>query len=158
MSGISTYLISVLSATMICAVLKRLFGKNDSICMVIHLLTGVFLMVIVVQPILNLSFAEIPMHINAYSADAAIIVGEGQSYAQETKYAYIKEQLEIAILQEASKKNACVMLDIKLSDDGSFSPEQIVISGVVTPYAKSYLSQYIAQTVGIKKENQLWIG
>ena len=158
MNGIGSYLISVLAAAMICALVNRFWEKKDSISMVIRLLAGVFLMIVVLQPILHFSISDIPMNIDYLSAEAADIIEEGQLYSKETVQNLVKTQTEEYILQEAEKRNMQITVELRFDDTDPLKPESVIITGTSTPYAKSYLAQFLVDNVGIAKENQLWIG
>ena len=87
-------------------------------------------------------------------AQEAIAIGKEESRAELRKS--IKGQLEAYILQEASRYDAALSVDVVLDDGDYPGPESVTVTGNVSPYARKQISTMIATQLGIPKEAQQW--
>lgn len=158
MSDIAAYLLSVMSAAIICALLNDLFQKKDGVSGVIRMITGVFLSITLLQPILNFSLSDALWWVEDYSIEASGIVAEGEQMANTAMKECIKEQTEAYILNKAKQMQVSIVVEVELNDDDPPIPVAVAITGKLTPYAKSSLKQFLVSEIGIAKENLLWIG
>ena len=122
----------------------------------IRLLCGVFLTVVLVQPLCGLSFEEPLRWTEDLNALGAEIVEQGSREAQAQKEAIIKARLEAYIVEKAAQAGASVTADITLGGDGL--PRAVTVTGALSPAAKRQLRQVMTEALGIPEVRQQWNG
>mgnify|MGYP000885463590 FL=1 len=155
MEGLREYLLRLLWAALVCGVVNRT-AKGSGCAPVIRLLCGVFLTVVLVQPLCGLSFEEPLRWAENLNALGAEIVEQGSREAQAQKEAIIKTRLEAYIVEKADQTGASVSADITLDDDGL--PRAVTVTGVLSPAAKGRLKRMLTQELGIPEVRQQWNG
>ena len=103
MNGISSYLLTVLSVSIICALLKRLFEKQDVASGVIRLLTGILVTITIIRPVISISLNDFQWELEEYNNEASSTVEYGEAQAKASMETFIIEQTEAYILNEAKK-------------------------------------------------------
>lgn len=151
------YLFSVVTAALVCALVNRLIKKSGSSGAIVKLLSGIFLTLSVISPVINLDFSSVADYIEAFSYDADAYVSAGNEITDASMHRSIKQKSEAYILDKAASMEAELTVEVTLSDDSLPVPTDIVLTGRVSPYAKSKLSQMITDDLGIPKENQVWM-
>ena len=155
MEGLRAYLLRLLWAAMVCGILNRMV-KGSGCAPVIRLLCGVFLTVVLVQPLCGLSFEEPLRWTEDLNALGAEIVEQGSREAQAQKEAIIKTRLEAYIVEKAAQAGASVTADITLGGDGL--PRAVTVTGALSPAAKRQLRQVMTEALGIPEVRQQWNG
>lgn len=155
MEGLREYLLRLLWAAMVCGILNRMV-KSNGYAPVIRLLCGVFLTVVLVQPLCGLSFEEPLRWTEDLNALGAEIVEQGSREAQAQKEAIIKARLEAYIVEKADQAGASISADITLDDDGL--PRAVTVTGALSPAAKRQLRQVMTEALGIPEVRQQWNG
>ena len=155
MEGLRAYLLRLLWAAMVCGILNRMV-KGSGCAPVIRLLCGVFLTVVLVQPLCGLSFEEPLRWTEDLNALGAEIVEQGSREAQAQKEAIIKTRLGAYIVEKADQAGASVSADISLDGDGL--PQAVTVTGALSPAAKGRLKRMLTQELGIPEVRQQWNG
>ena len=155
MEGLREYLPRLLWAALVCGILNRMV-KGSGCAPVIRLLCGVFLTVVLVQPLCGLSFEEPLRWTEDLNALGAEIVAQGSREAQAQKEAIIKARLEAYIVEKAAQAGASVTADITLGGDGL--PRAVTVTGALSPAAKRQLRQVMTEALGIPEVRQQWNG
>lgn len=155
MEGLREYLLRLLWAALVCGIVNRT-EKGSGCAPVIRLLCGVFLTVVLVQPLCGLSFEEPLRWTEDLNALGAEIVEQGSREAQAEKEAIIKARLEAYIVEKADQAGASVSADITLDDDGL--PRAVTVTGALSPAAKGRLKRMLTQELGIPEVRQQWNG
>lgn len=155
MDAVKTYLLSVLGAAMVCAIVNRFTGKSPNET-VIKMTSGVFLLLTVLQPFA----ANDPVRWNSFpinfESKAAAAVQQGEAERQSAMSEFIKEKTTAYILQKARTFHANVTVEISLTDESIPIPKSVRISGNISPYAKQQLQDMLEKELGIAKEHQIW--
>lgn len=156
MDGLREYVLSVVAAAVLCAILSSIAEKSGSAGKVLHLVCRLFLTFTVISPV-----AEIPLDgwqdLSAqWEAEAAMAVQAGEEAYQDSLEAVIRSQVESYILDKARQLGAEISVEVLL--DENQIPEEVVISGRISPYLKGELERYLTSQLGIAKERQIWIG
>ena len=129
----------------------------SSVCApVIRLLCGVFLTVVLVQPLGSFSFDTPLQWTQGLETAAADAVRQGSREAQAQKEAIIKTRLEAYIVEKAAQAGASVTADITLGGDGL--PRAVTVTGALSPAAKGRLKRMLTQELGIPEVRQQWNG
>ena len=153
---IRQYLISVVAASVITAVLTSLVGKKGAHQTVIKLLCGIFLTITVISPWANIKINDLTGYMNELNIDAGLAVEEGAAMALDASASLIKSKVEAYILDKASSLGLSVSVEVTVGDESPCLPCAVSIHGSAAPFAKQRLQQLIAQDLGISEENQKW--
>lgn len=156
MGGFKQYLLSLISAAIICALLNKFPFKAESAKMVIRLMSTVFLLITAFSPFIELGsidWFEYPEHIRD---EADVIIADVQaSVADETKK-YISDRIRAYIVDRAATYGATVDVQVNVADQGTMHPDAVVITGNISPYGKNALKNMIITELGIPEEKQIW--
>lgn len=156
MEGIREYLISVTAAALLCGILRSLTGEKGSVNGLLRLVSGIFLALTVIRPVKELTLGEFSFLPSDLLTEARAASEEGADYAQRAMERLIKEQCEAYILDKAQALGADIQVDIRVSGDSTPVPISSVVSGDLSPYAKSQLKQALETDLGIPEEDQQW--
>lgn len=150
-----TYLLSVCAAAIICALANGFFAKNPSM-LIGKMMTGLFLMLTVLQPIYQTDGSLFQSIIASAEFQGSEAVEQGKSVTEKAMAQIIKEKTTAYILQKANSLNAEISVEVFVSSDTLPVPDKVRISGNIAPYAKQQLQIMLTKELGISKENQIW--
>lgn len=156
MESIRTYLLQITVAAMFCGIATGVLGKKGMLGTTVKLLAGIFMALAVVAPWVNIRIDSFDSFLNGISLDGSAAVSEGEISATNAMKSIIKERTEAYILDKADTLGADVTADVSLNVEAIPAPTGVRISGKFSPYAKSVLSAYIADDLGISLEDQIW--
>lgn len=156
MQGLREYLLSVTAAAFLCAIAKHIVGEKGSAGKLIPVITGLFLCITVISPVIHIRLGDIEEYFDDFNLEAGAYSSDGHEIAHEEMKKIIKEQTEAYILDEAERLGTQITVDIQLSDDDSLIPCAVQIQGSTSPYQKQRMSKYISDYLGIPQENQIW--
>ena len=151
-----TYILSVLSASLICGIIESLINKDSVIGKITRLLSRMLIVISLITPIANISFSDISEYIDSVYANGEGYAEEGENIARDQTAEIIIPRLEAYILDKATQLQCDISVEIFLSDESVPKPTEVEISGNVSPYAKEVLCSYIEGTLGIAREKQRW--
>lgn len=155
MESLRQYILAVVSVALISSILMSLV-QNGFAKELIRLICGLFLTLIVIQPIINFDFGVFAEYSASFAKDAEAVAAVGDSMAKEAMGDIIKSESEAYILDKAASMNADITVDITVSD--AQLPERATLSGNLSPYARERLETILESDLGITKENQVWTG
>lgn len=156
MESIRDYLLGITAAALICGIAVKLLHKG-LLGSSVKLIAGIFLTLAIVSPLVEIrldSLDELRLEIQSEAADAA---AEGENSAREAMAQIISEQTAAYILDKAESLEVELTVEVTVSQEGYPVPEWVRLEGNIGPYAKSVLSEYIANDLGIGTEGQKWI-
>ena len=158
MQALGRYIVSVTAAAILVAIVQSLFDKKGSTGALLKLISGLFLCFAVISPIavprLN-AFREFPQ---TYIRQGSTAAFEGEVIAREQLCSIIKERCRTYILDKATSYQLQLEAEVTLSQDDIPVPVAVRLQGNASPHAKQVLQQWLEQDLGIRKENQTWIG
>ncbi len=157
MEGVRKYLLSVICAAVICSVVNTLTGKKTANGGIIKLISGLFMALTLISPLVQIRLTDYGDYFNDFSLDAHTAVTYGEAAAIDEMRTIIKSQTEAYIFDKAASMDATVDVEVTLNDDYPPVPIGVKITGSLSPYSKEILSGYIANDLGISKEDQIWI-
>ena len=157
MEQIRTYLLGIIAAAVVCGIVTQLMSNKGTIAAVIKLLTGVFMLFVVIQPLTRVSLSSVSGIVSEFSADAQLAAEAGTAMSEDALRESIKKQVEAYILDKAVALNAELTVEVTLSDEDVPVPVAVCLSGKISPYAKTILVEFINEKLDIDKENQTWI-
>lgn len=158
MDGIREYLMRVTVAALCCGIISSFLGKKGSIGLVIKFLCGLFMAVVLISPLISVRLDSLEDIFDDISTQADVAAGAGEAAANHAYGDIIKEKVTAYILDKAESFGAVLTVEVTL--DGSVPPVPcaVRIEGQISPYGKSVLSDAIAGDLGIRLEDQIWIG
>lgn len=154
MDSIRQYLISMVSAAIICGGVSSLIGKKGTIGGVIKFLCGLFMTITAISPWISLRLPDELTFWDTFRNEAQAAANEGETAGLEMRTAIITEQLETYILEKADSLGLTVSAEVSLSDN--FLPEMVIIHGTAAPYAKNRLCVFISENLGIPEDAITW--
>lgn len=157
MDGLRQYIISVVSAAMLCGIVTGLMQKGTA-REIIRLVSGIFLAFTVIHPIAGIDIASLTDYRFSYADDAAQAAAMGENITRESLREIITTQSEAYILDKAAALNAELTVAVTVSEEDTPVPVEVHLSGEISPFAKQHLQSIIQSDLGIAKENQLWTG
>lgn len=157
MESIRQYLITLVSASMLCSIAISFTGSKGVNSKVTKLIAGLFVTICVISPVIRFEFDDISSYFTSLYCDAEHYSSLGQEQYTVSTAAIIKSKLETYILDKAAGMNAVITVQMTMSQDNPFVPEAVQLSGSVAPYTKQRMEQIIANELGIPKEKQMWI-
>lgn len=156
MQAIREYLLSVTAAAILCGIATSLLGKKGMIGTTIQLLAGVFMILTVVGPFVNIRFERMLNFSDVLADEADMYVASGEKSARETMSEIIKAQAEAYILDKAETLGVQLSVEVTLSQEQIPVPVSVNLSGNVSPYARQVISEMIEENLGIGTEDQIW--
>lgn len=150
------YIISIVTASMICAIARGLLGNKTAVGRIANLVSGILLAVTVIAPLCNVTFNGLTDYWSGLSAEAEKYADQGVSAAEKQKAHIIKSQCEAYILDKANRMGLQIAVEVELDGYNGNVPCGVVVSGNVSPYAQKQMASYIEDTLGIGKEQQRW--
>lgn len=157
MDQVRSYILSVITAAMICAVIMKLTAGKGIQSQGIKLTATLFLAFSVLRPIVETNIGDITSIVPNIQADGAFAAAEGEDIARTALREGIKERSEAYILDKAMGLGAVVVPTVTVSNGDIPVPESVRIEGEVSPYVKTKLSIILENGLGIPKEAQTWI-
>ena len=158
MGSVRQYLIAVTAAAIICGIAKSLWSEKTVAGSMLRMIAGIIMTLTVLSPVVHLKLSALP-ELSAElvtQANSAAAIGEEMAAAEIN--AIIKEQVRAYILDKAAGLGASLDVEVTVAADGSHRPEEVILRGKISPYAKARLQSMIAEDIQIAKENQQWIG
>ena len=154
MGEIRQYVFSVICVGTLCGVMQLLVtgvGRSSA-----NFVTGLIVTMVAIAPLLR---GEFNMNINMdqFAENRHMTILDGQSVAEKTFRAHIKEYTETYILDKAEALGAEISVDVQLDPDTLSVPIAVIVTGAVSPYKKQQLVECLARDLGIDKEQQRWI-
>ena len=156
MAGLSGFVLSVVSASVIVAVVSSFFDGKSGISGIIKLVSGLFLTFVIISPLTKLDFSAVNDSLEKFTLDGVEAASEGEKIAREAEADIITSRVQAYILDKAHSLG--VQLDVEVVLDRDNIPVSVKLSGNISPYAKARMAAIITEDLGISKEHQLWIG
>lgn len=155
MDGLREYIVRIVAAALISGIIIRLTESGSS-GEIIRMLCGLFMTVILIQPIAGkqeiLRESMLP-DIHQQAEKNAL---EGTAAAEKIRKGFIMQQVETYISNRAAGMDTDIQARVTLGENDV--PVSVVLTGRVSPLNRSKLTQIIASELGIPREQQEWIG
>lgn len=157
MEAVRSYILSVTAASLLCCIATALSGKNGIHSKILKLMSGVFLTLVLVAPLVKTTFRFPEIYIQNISAEADSIAANAENNMKQEICAIIKEKTEAYILKKAADLNTELSVTVTLDENNAYPvPKRAHIRGSISPYAKKLLSQILKDDLGIALEDQVW--
>lgn len=157
MDAIAEYLLSVTAAGILCAVVRNILGEKHISGKIMKAVSGVFMAITIFSPLMDFRLSDMEDYFKDFQYSAEDAADSGTQMAVTAMADIIKQQTESYILDKAASLGADIQIKVKMSDTNPPVPKEVILSGSVSPYHKSLISQYILTNFSIPEENQKWI-
>ncbi len=157
MESLRQYVISVTAAALICGILTGLVKKGAA-GELIRMLCGLMLAFTVLYPISGLDLESLTLDLLPSAREGESLAAQGEKITRQSMADIIKSDTEAYILDKAAALEVNLTAEVSLSEDDVPVPVGVILSGAVSPYARSQLTNVIERDLGIPKEKQLWTG
>lgn len=146
----SAWLMRLVCAAIICAVIRAIAGEGQGLR---KLICGMYLALTVLSVPMELELPEFdPERI---TREAASAVREGAQQADSDREAIIIEAFQAYIWNEAA--GLCPDLEVRVELGEDQTPETVILTGTAEPDRRARLTQKLAQELGIREEDVIWI-
>ena len=156
MDNIKQYLLTVIGAAIVCSIIINLVNINTLPGALIRVLSGIFIVICALTPIVEFDIQSLDEYWNELSIDSVEVFQAGEITADSSFRQSIKQQTESYILDKAAAMNTELTVEVTLSNDDLPVPCGVSLTGRVSPYVKHRLSELLESDLGISKENQVW--
>lgn len=156
MSQIGNYLFSIITAALATSLVGVIFNENKSVGSIVKSISGLFLVLTVISPILGIQTFHISDYFSSLSTDAQNVADSGAEIAASAQKTIIKEQASAYVLEKAKALNLDITANVEFGREDVPIPTEIYLYGNASPYAKYELTRYITEQLGIPEENQVW--
>lgn len=155
MDAVRSYIYSIASAAIICAILVVLSGKSNILSPTMKLMTSVVMTAVIIAPIND--FQKIPLNsfLEQLNRDAQTFAADGLENSRVSIESRIISSTEAYILEKAAMYDLNIRVTVGL-DEQKMTPAFVEIRGNVSPSAKRELQNIIAENLGIPPEAQTW--
>ena len=157
MVGVGSYLMRLTGAALVCGVINKLMGEKGMLSSLVKLLTGVFMLLTVISPLLDIRLESFDSLENM-KLDAQHAAAMGQIDAKNEMADIISRQTEAYILDKAENLGANIKVKIMLTEDMPPVPCGAELTGRISPYGKKVLSEFMEAELNIPMEAQKWSG
>ena len=151
------YIIAVTAAAIIGSIGVSVCDKKNASSAVVKLIVGIMMTLTMLKPLIEIEIGNLADYLSSVEVYASDSLEAGSMWADSATSVIIKERTESYILDKAASIGSQISIDITLSEHYPFTPSSATITGAVSPYAKSQLSEILVNDIGILKENQIWI-
>ena len=156
MDNLRGYLMGILAAALVCALVLRFSDSKSLVGVSIKMVAGFLMLTAVLGPWLELETDGLFTWTDELSTDGSAFVSEGEKMAEDFYRDSIKQQLEAYILDEAKAYQCELSVEVILSDEVLATPRQIRLSGDIAPYARQALTNSLAEKLGLSREDLIW--
>lgn len=156
MNDIGGYVIGVICASILCAMINQWSEKKGTHGALLKMLTGVFMTITLVSPLLDFDMTGVDSQFSWITADAEAAAQSGQILAKDSMAEIIKTQCEAYILDKAAFWELNLSVEVTLSETDPPIPNGVELKGNISPYAKSQMTNWIVEELGISEEDQEW--
>lgn len=156
METLRKYILSVVAAAILHAVVQSLVDKHGTSAALLRLIGGLFLTFTIIAPIADVDFHTLfDIHL-AYTSQGTAIAAHGKQIAQDELVKLIKEDCEAYILDKAMSLCTPLQVEVCVAQGNPPVPSSVQLNGSISPYVKNTLKHWIEDELGIPQENQLW--
>lgn len=155
MEEIRRYLLSLITASLVCSLVRRLLVGKSQIKGITDMICGLFLGITILTPLVHVKIPDFRTYAQSYVYDAEIAAEAGRQNASQQLQGIIKQEVESYILEKAHARDLILSVDVQINEHTGI-PTGVEIKGDVSPYDRNVLSEYISQTFDIPEESQKW--
>ena len=147
------YILSVTCAGVLAAILRVLAGEG-AMGKLTKLLSGLFLAVTVLSPLVKIEIPDPARWLEDYMAEGAAAAQAGEVMAKEYSASIISAEVEAYILDKAADLGCVISAEVGLDDGGL--PQSVELSGDIPTAQKAELTRMLTRDLGIGEEAVTW--
>lgn len=156
MDSICEYILSVVCAAILCAILSGISGEKGSTAPIRKLIYGIFLCFTVISALGQFHLTDLLEPLGDIRQEALATSAIGQALYQESLTQVITEQTEAYILDKAQSLRLQIRVQLKLEEE-TLHPASVSIIANVSPSAKEEMEHWLCRELGLTKEDITWI-
>ena len=149
------YVVSLTSVALISGILLSLVREGPTHTF-LRLLTGILMIITALPPLTDVTVPDLMQFASDYIQEGNEATEQGTLMAKEECIFRIKEALEEYICNKASDLGGDISASVCLDESGN--PESVQLTGSTDSKMRQELQIFITKELGIRKENQEWIG
>ena len=158
MEALRQYILSITVAAILCGLVLS-FSPKGRFQGILKLICGVFLALLVIEPITRLDPEQILSRFSGnWDAEGEAAVAFGEEIAMDDMSSYIKRESEAYILDKVREFGFDADVEVYVGKEDLPVPERVSIRGNVPETVRRELEKLIRENLGIAKENLQWIG
>lgn len=154
--AVRQYIISIISASVVCALFKGLLSKS-AYAKIVHVLCGTILLFTFLGPVKNIDLTNMVESIHWDESTAREAVHRGEELTQNAMADIISAEIAAYVEEKANTLGAEVRIEVQLSAEEIPVPVGMELTGNVSPYVRRQLEAYIAENIGLEGEDVRWI-
>ena len=147
------YILSVTCAGVLAAILRALAGEW-TMGKLTKLLSGLFLAVTVLSPLVKFEIPDPARWLEDYMAEGEAAAQAGEVMAKEYSASIISSEVEAYILDKAADLGCAISAEVRLDDGGM--PRSLVLSGEIPTARKAELTRMLTRELGLGEEAVIW--
>ena len=156
MTGLKQYLLSITAAALLLSLVMALLPKGRQ-RRVASFVGSLLLILTVIAPTIRLDPAQLAESLSRLRMEAETMRTGIEIGNREIVAGIIKEQCEAYILDKAASRGVSLLVEIRLSEEGSYPyPTGVTLRGHVLERDREALSVMIEEELGIPKDSQEW--
>ena len=155
MQILRSFLLSVTGGAIICAVALKMPIKGTSAGL-LRLICGIFMLLCLLTPLTKLKLHDFTPMTDLYWSEAEQLAAQGENLAHQALSELIKSRAEAYILDKAADLGVSLDVCVSLTSQDLPVPQEILLTGAVSPYQKSLLTDYIEDNLGIEGGKIQW--
>lgn len=155
--GIREYIISIIAASVVCAICKGITSKSAS-SKIVHILCGIFLLFTFLGPLKKIDLLDMTGVFRWNESISTDAVQRGEALTHSAMAEIISAEIASYVLERADALGAEVRIQVVLNDEDIPAPVGIELEGQVSPYVRSQLEAFIQENIGLGREAIRWIG
>ncbi len=150
------YIVSIVAASIVAAILTGLSSKKAAHAALIKLLAGLFIAVTVVAPWVKIRLDDLYMYFEDVMTETSYEAQLGQNISNENLRELITNQTEAYVLEKADALGADLDIQITLDTTDPPVPIRAQITGSISPYSKARLTEILVNDIGIPEAQVIW--
>jgi len=158
MDAVRAYLLRVTVAALVCGIISGFTAKRVTIAPLVKFLCSLVMAIVLLTPMASMRLDSLSVIWDDLSADGNDAAFLGYTSAQNASGDIIKEKVAAYILDKAEAYGAELVVEVVLDDSMPPVPCGVELSGRISPYGKTVLTNEIEKALGIKAEDQIWTG
>ena len=156
MQQIRTYILSIGTSGLLCALCTRMTGNESIGAKALKLVTGLVMLLTLLQPLGRIRLEDLTDYFDSYQLEGASAVELGENRSTVALRNSIKEGLASYILDKGATHGA--NLTVRVILDESMPPRlcSVELNGDISPYSRQALVNALCQDLGLEEEDILW--
>lgn len=158
MQAVTLYLLQITAGGLLTGIVKKLFASKGMIGSVIKLISGIFMMLLIISPLSDIRIDPLLGGLEDLKWEGMQAATDGENLAKEEMAEIITGRTRAYILDKAAALGADLQVSVALTEELPPVPCGAALRGSVSPYAKKVLSEFMEKELGIPMEAQQWTG